>query len=55
MLQDLQAEVPDDGRLRLLRQLQPAGHTDGALLLELLAELGERGPGHAVTHWGGRW
>lgn len=41
MLQDLQAEVPDDGRLRLLCQLQPAGHTDGALLLELLAELGK--------------
>lgn len=57
MLQDLQAEVPDDGSLRLLRQLQPAGHADGALLLELLAELGERGPGHvhAVTHRGRRW
>lgn len=40
MLQDLQAEVPDDGRLRLLCQLQPAGHADGTLLLELLAELG---------------
>lgn len=49
--------MPDDGRLRLLRQLQPAGHADGALLLELLAELGEGGPGHAhaVTHRGGRW
>lgn len=57
MLQDLQAEVPDDGRLRLLRQLQPAGHADGALLLELLAELGEGGPGHvhAVTQRGRRW
>lgn len=56
MLQDLQAEVPDDGRLRLLRQLQPARHADGALLLELFAELGEGRPGrvHAVTRRGRR-
>lgn len=54
MLQDLQAEVPDDGRLRLLRELQPAGHADGTLLLELLAELGKnRGQAHAVKHGGG--